>query len=213
MNKNKHQAIFDNISDYYSEKILQYGATPQGVDWNGADSQDLRFKQLLKVINSTDAFFKINDIGCGYGKFYSYLQSHFNTQFHYQGYDLSQDMIQSAQNQNSRPNNEFIKIEKTENILPADYSIASGIFNVKMELSNDAWKTFILENLKIINQKSIKGFAFNILTKYSDKPFMKDYLYYADPLELFDFCKTNFSKNVALLHDYDLYEFTLLIKK
>ena len=42
---------------------------------------------------------------------------------------------------------------------------------------------------------------------------MKDYLYYGDPLFYFDYSKRHFSRNVALLHDYDLYEFTLLIKK
>ena len=42
---------------------------------------------------------------------------------------------------------------------------------------------------------------------------MKDYLFYADPCELFDFCKTRFSQNVALLHDYGLYEFTILVEE
>jgi len=42
---------------------------------------------------------------------------------------------------------------------------------------------------------------------------MRPDLYYADPLFLFDFCKQNFSKNVALLHDYRLYDFTLIVRK
>ena len=64
-----------------------------------------------------------------------------------------------------------------------------------------------------MNKFSLKGFAFNVLTKYSDKEYMQNNLYYADPLFLFDYCKRNFSQNVALLHDYELYEFTLIIKK
>lgn len=42
---------------------------------------------------------------------------------------------------------------------------------------------------------------------------MKDYLYYADPCFLFDHCKRNYSDRVALLHDYGLYEFTMLVTK
>lgn len=42
---------------------------------------------------------------------------------------------------------------------------------------------------------------------------MKEHLYYADPAELFDHCKRNYSRNVALLHDYGLYEFTVLVRK
>ena len=41
---------------------------------------------------------------------------------------------------------------------------------------------------------------------------MKDYLYYANPEEIIAYCKSNFSKDVALMHDYGLYEFTILKK-
>ena len=64
-----------------------------------------------------------------------------------------------------------------------------------------------------MNSKSKHAFSFNLLTKYSDKEFMQDYLYYADPLFYFDYCKRNYSKNVALLHDYYQYDFTILVRK
>ena len=32
-------------------------------------------------------------------------------------------------------------------------------------------------------------------------------------LFFFDFCKRNFSRNVALLHDYGLYDFTIIVRK
>jgi hypothetical protein len=91
--------------------------------------------------------------------------------------------------------------------------VASGIFNVKLDTSNEDWKEYILNTLSKLNQLSSIAFSFNILTSYSDKEYMKDYLYYADPCFLFDYCKKNFSKNIALLHDYNLYEFTILVKK
>ena len=37
---------------------------------------------------------------------------------------------------------------------------------------------------------------------------MRADLYYADPRAFFDLCKRHYSKQVALLHDYGLYEFT-----
>jgi len=64
-----------------------------------------------------------------------------------------------------------------------------------------------------MNEYCEKGFSFNCLTSYSDDDKMKDYLYYANPMELFDLCKRKYSRNVALLHDYDLYEFTILVRK
>jgi hypothetical protein len=41
---------------------------------------------------------------------------------------------------------------------------------------------------------------------------MRNHLFYADPCEFFDLCKRRYSRNVALAHDYDLYEFTLLVR-
>jgi hypothetical protein len=111
------------------------------------------------------------------------------------------------------PNTNFLIIAKTENIEKSDYSIASGIFSVKMEHNESEWLSYILSTLEQMNEKSIRGFSFNMLTKYSDKEYMRDDLYYADPLFIFDYCKRNFSKEVALLHDYGLYEFTILVRK
>jgi len=42
---------------------------------------------------------------------------------------------------------------------------------------------------------------------------MKEELFYADPLYFFDLCKKNFSRNIALLHDYYEYDFTILVRK
>jgi hypothetical protein len=51
-----------------------------------------------------------------------------------------------------------------------------------------------------------------VLSLYSDPERRRPDLFYADPLFLFDYCKTRFSKAVALLHDYPLYEFTVLVR-
>jgi hypothetical protein len=67
--------------------------------------------------------------------------------------------------------------------------------------------------LDVLDRASIRGFAFNSLTAYSDADRMRPHLYYPDPCELFDLCKRRYSRNVALLHDYGLYEFTILVRK
>ena len=201
-------SIYKNINSYYTKKIITHGTTPKGVDWNGEQSQILRFKQLSKIIKKDN--FTIADIGCGYGKYVEYLQNNFQN-FDYTGYDLSQEMIQNA-NKDYKDMN-FMHIKNMSDIVVSDYSIASGIFSVKMKHSNSEWLAYILKTLAKINEKTTNGFSFNMLTKYSEKEFMKDNLYYADPLFIFDYCKKNFAKNIRLMHDYDLYEFTILVKK
>lgn len=200
--------VLEDINKYYTEKINQYGATPKGVDWNSIESQFIRFKQLSKIINHD--VFSINDIGCGYGKYSEYLFQKYS-EFIYHGYDLSSKMIEIATK--LYQNFSFTTISDLEEIKISDYSIASGIFSVKMEYTEAEWLSYILTTLEKMNKKSRKGFSFNMLTKYSDKEYMRDDLYYSDPSFFFDYCKRNFSSQVSLLHDYGLYEFTILVRK
>ena len=56
MNFHKENLLFE-VSNYYSEKLNQYGSSPLGVDWNGEESQKLRFNQLTKVITEIEDYF------------------------------------------------------------------------------------------------------------------------------------------------------------
>ena len=201
--------IKDQVSAYYTSKLKTFGETPQGVDWNSTESQTLRFRQLCQVIAEDD--FSVVDFGCGYGAMLEFLKHEYET-FSYAGFDISQDMIASA-NEKFKDERDVFWCHKEEEIPASDYVIASGIFNVKMEFDEAMWKKYILDTLHTINTIAKKGFSFNILTSYSDAEYMKNNLYYADPTFFFDFCKKNFSRQVALLHDYPLYEFTIIVRK
>jgi hypothetical protein len=91
--------------------------------------------------------------------------------------------------------------------------LASGIFNVKLQSDDEAWKAYMLATVDQLDGLSTRGFSFNVLTQYSDPERRRQDLYYADPLFWFDHCKRKYSRFVSLLHDYPLYEFTILVKK
>lgn len=201
--------IISKINQYYTNKIKEHGTNNLGVDWNSKESQFLRFEQLSKVIFMEENI-SVLDFGCGYGAYIEYLQNYLK-KFEYLGFDISDEMIDNAK-KNYLLENVFFTTKK-ENLKPCDYVIASGIFNVKLDVPITEWEEYIKKTLNELNSLSIKGFSFNLLTSYSDKEFMKDYLYYGNPCFYFDYCKNNFSNNVALLHDYNLYEFTILVKK
>ena len=203
-------SILNQVNHYYTQKIIENGATPKGVDWNSEESQQLRFEVLSSLIKEKQHF-SVLDYGCGYGSMYDYFKTKYHN-FSFSGYDISKDMIDEALKRNTNHSDckWLTSINKNDVF---DYTIASGIFNVKLDITNEDWLKYVIETLHEINNHSSKGFSFNVLTKYSDKEYMKDYLYYEDPLHLFDYCKLNFSKNVAILHDYDLYEFTIIVRK
>lgn len=203
--------ILREVSNYYSEKLMKNGATPQGVDWNSQESQELRFDVLSEIIKVPQDF-TILDYGCGFGAMYDYFKKHNFKNFKFTGIDISPKMIEEAQKiHDNNPDCEWY-VSLPENFT-VDFVIASGIFNVKQDTSDEDWKNYMLNTLQKINRLSTKGFSFNVLTSYSDKEFMKNNLYYADPLFVFDLCKQHFSKYVVLKHDYPLYEFTILVKK
>jgi SAM-dependent methyltransferase len=202
--------ILGNVEGYYSEKIEVHGATARGVDWNSPESQRLRFVQLLKLTDRSHPF-TINDYGCGYGALADYLKDE-GYPFQYCGFDISPKMLAIA-NERHVGMQKVAFVVKEQDLSDADYTVASGIFNVKLQTSSSEWESYVLRTLETISSLSKRGFAFNVLTKYSDAEFRRPDLYYADPLLLFDYCKTKFSRFVTLLHDYPLYEFTLLVRK
>lgn len=206
----RFNSIKEGVKNYYSEKLARYGSVPQGVDWNSQESQRIRFEQLLKLCNQS-ANFSINDYGCGYGSLFAFMAEK-NYKFNYRGFDLSEAMIAKAIELYGNEPNSYFSSDNNFSII-ADYTVASGIFNVKLDRSDKEWEEYVVETLHSINLISQSGFAFNILTSYSDREYMRDNLYYADPCFYFDLCKRAFSRNVALLHDYGLYEFTLIIRK
>ena len=203
-------SLHSEVAAYYSEKLAQYGQNPRGVDWNSEGSQTLRFEQLCKVVDTLNQF-SINDLGCGYGALYDFLSTEYEN-FSYLGVDVSENMIQAAeQRYQEKPRARFILSSEPDQV--ADYGVASGIFNVRVGRSDDEWRSYLEATLNVLDQTSRVGFAFNCLTSYSDTDKMRDDLYYADPCVLFDYCKRHYSRNVALLHDYGLYEFTILVRK
>lgn len=205
--------VDNKILDFYTQHVKDFGNSSQGVGWKNDSAQLIRFAQLVKVIQDSEKF-SINDLGCGSGRFYHYLLSEKYVPTCYNGYDILAEMIQMAQDSLlPNPIVSLSRIQSASDMHIADYTVASGIFNVKYEAEETEWLHHILSTLETMNRKSKLGFAFNLLTKYSDKEFMQSYLYYADPLFLFDFCKKHFSKNVALLHDYFQYDFTIIVRK
>jgi SAM-dependent methyltransferase len=202
--------ILDDVESYYSEKIAVHGATARGVDWNSPDSQRLRFVQLLKLTDHSQPF-TINDYGCGYGALADYLKGE-GYAFQYWGFDISPPMIAKAAKLHAGMR-ELTFLSKKHDLNEADYTVASGIFNVKLRAPSTEWESYVLRTLETISRLSKRGFAFNVLTKYSDPELRRPDLYYADPLFFFDYCKTKFSRFVSLIHDYPLYEFTILVRK
>jgi SAM-dependent methyltransferase len=200
--------VLRRVAAYYSAKVASHGTTARGVDWNSPESQELRFAQIERLLDGPEPF-TVNDYGCGYGAFAAYLMQR-GRRARYFGFDISTEML-SAARRFLKDMNDCCLVDDRADMVKADYTVASGIFNVKLDAGNVVWESYVDETLDHMAAVSRRGFAFNMLTAFADVDRMRPDLYYADPHAYFDKCR-RFSRQVALLHDYPLYEFTLLVR-
>lgn len=199
----------DAVEALYTANLAEHGTSSASVGWPDQDAQRLRFEKLahLLAIDDTDKHVTVNDWGCGYAAMFPFLADRLGSRLtSYHGYDLSADMLAAAREHVRDPRVELI--QSPEITRAADYTFVSGTFNVRFAASDQAWGEYIRTMLRSIAAQSRRGFAFNLLTTYVD--WRQDGLFYADPAELFTFCRTELCRRVSLLHDYPLYEWTIV---
>lgn len=203
--------VLDGLADLYTTNLREHGPGSRSVGWKDESSQRLRFDKLAELVteDAARAGFTVNDLGCGYGAMFRYLDERFGSGLAgWRGYDISGEMLRAARAFADDPRVELVN--GTRLLSRADYSFVSGTFNVKLGAEDDAWRDHITETLLHLRDMSERGFAFNLLSTYVD--WRAENLYYGDPLWFADFCKRNVSPYVSLLHDYPLYEWTLLVR-
>jgi SAM-dependent methyltransferase len=200
------------VAHLYSENLETHGVDPKSVGWRDEASQRLRFAKLAEVIDPATASsgITVNDLGSGYGAMFRYLDEIPPVRLtQYFGYDISEEMLLAAERFAADPRATFERSSRITH--QADYSFVSGTFNVRFEASDEAWTAHMTDALLNLSENSRRGFAFNALSTYVD--WKQENLYYADPFFFFDFCKRNISRYVSLLHDYPLYEWTMIVRK
>jgi SAM-dependent methyltransferase len=201
--------IHRSVAEYYAGKLAEHGANARGVDWNGEDSQTQRHRQFLRLLGD-ERQASILDLGCGYGDFLRFLREQ-GYCGPYIGYDLASEMIDAARRLYGEADDRRWRVGAAPDE-KADYAVASGVLNVKGDFSNADWTVYVYETIDLLSRVGIRGFAFNVLTLSSDPALRRQNLYYADPIQMLSYCLTRFGRSVALLQDYGLWEFTILVR-
>lgn len=209
MNKKK---IIQSTLNYYDSKLLNFGNNYKGMSWSSKKSQYLRFNELIKIGSIKNK--SIHDVGCGNGELLNYLIKNKIIFSNYLGSDISDKMINIANNNFNYLKN--IKFEKSNLLEDAnhskyDYVLASGIFNIKNNFSNKKWIKYVFEMIKKMFYFSKIGTGFNMLT--FDVDYKEKKLFYMSLDKLVSFIRLNLSKKIVINHSYNLWEFTIFIYK
>lgn len=199
--------LFESLDGYFAHTLAEHGATPRGVDWNSEAAQTTRFEQLSKVVDASRPY-SLLDYGCGYGALAPWLRDR-GHEFAYAGFDVSERMLEVAR----RDDPAWRYTSREDTLEPADYVVASGVFNLRLDLDDEKWTGYVDDTIARLARLARRGVAFNMLSSYSDPEKRRRDLYYGDPCRFFDQCKREHGNDVALLHDYGLYEFTILVRR
>jgi len=203
-------ALQGRIASYYTGRIERFGPCPAGVDWPSERNQRVRFVQLLRICDFSRPL-SLNDLGCGYGALYGHLRrEHPGAVVDYKGFDLSAAMVQSARSVwRKHPDAVF---EVGDLGRAADYCVASGIFNVRLDEPLRLWETFVADTLHSMAASSRWGFAVNFLKPLPIGTDPAPELYRPSPARWARFCADGLGAAVEVLTAYGLREVTLLVR-
>ena len=192
----------------FDKRISEWGATARGVYWRNEQGQRLRFEVLSRVLAHEPDPFTVNDLGCGYGAFFDYLAPQFGDQLtRFTGYDIAPLMVAEAKTRIKDPRAQFMRgLAATED---ADYSFASGTFNMCLKVNPADWMAYIEASLAHLFGKTRKTMAFNMLNGTGT---VREGLYYADPAHFVLHCQ-KLGKKVQLAVDYPLLEWTIFVHR
>jgi SAM-dependent methyltransferase len=204
--------IASDVMSYYTDTLAQHGATPRGADWSCKPTQELRFVQLLRLC-SFKAAFSLNDVGCGYGALRAFLhRRHRLASIEYLGVDLSEAMIDSARaHWGHLPQTRFEAAGASLRV--ADYSIASGLFNVRLHHTNDDWESWVTLVLQRLHAASQIGFAVNFLAPPQPDEARPQELYCPAIERWRSYCENELRSTVEPITGYGMREYTLLVRK
>lgn len=204
------EPVHASIEAYYGDKIARHGATPRGVDWTCAPTQELRFVQLLKLCDFSRPF-SLNDVGCGYGALTGFMaRFHPQAEIDYLGVDLSRAMVSRARRRHrGMAGRRFVVGGDIPRI--ADYSVASGVMNVMLDHPRPLWEAFVADTMRGMRASSRLGFAVNFKAEMPDGAETPG-LYRTDPGPWIAFCRQALDCIVEVVDGYGMREFTLLVR-
>ena len=199
------------VSRYYSALVRKHGATPWGVDWTCELTQKLRFIQLMKIVGQRRRY-SLNDLGCGYGALLGFLRDRYRAApIDYRGIDLSGPMIERARALWPDDARSEFTVGGTLSTV-ADYSVASGLFNVQLGFSKADWQAWIRHMLMELAVGSQRGFAVNFIAPVAKGIEPLPGLYRSRPEPWIRFCERVLGAQIELVAGYGLREFTLLVR-
>lgn len=204
---------YKSIVSFYERRFDEHGDTHKGLDWPNMDDLIRRYDVMLGVVRKNDEEVSLLDFGCGTAMLYEHiLKKETGGKIKYAGLDLSLKFIERCKTKFPGINFYCVDILKQPGeVASFDYIVMNGVFTEKIDLSFDEMWEYFKKMLHAIFSKTIKGLAFNTMSKQVE--WEKDFLFHL-PLDLLaDFLTKELTRNFIIRNDYGLYEYTTYVYK
>ncbi|MDO8605207.1 MAG: class I SAM-dependent methyltransferase [Phaeospirillum sp.] len=193
------------VAAIYHCTLKEYGRTAAGVAWRDDHGQFGRFDVLTSMIDRARPL-TINDVGCGYGALFRHLDARFHLA-EYCGTDICEAMIEAAGAEETDSRARFV--QSALPVTTADWSIASGTFNMSAGACDEVWRRLTEDVLRAMARHSRLGFAFNMLRpEYGDGD-----LWGAEPGPWLRFCRDQLAGQPTLIESPAGNDWSLLVLK
>lgn len=192
----------------YGQSVAEFGDSNCAVLWNNAQSQYLRFFQLIKNLNIQDPEISVLDVGCGNGELYKFL--HFcGFRGSYTGIDINENLLLIARNKYCAENVRFLKVDLLGDNFESnyDYVLMSGLFNA--DYGQDF--SWVCRFIGAMYNRCKKAAIFNMISTHVN--FRDEGLYYVSPGELLSYVISHVTPSVVLIHNEPPYNFQIELKK
>lgn len=195
----------DWIRQWYQDRVKVFGATFESL--SAGPLQRERFRHSVHASALIGPEPEILDIGCGIGRFYSFLQET-QRNCRYTGYDIVPEYIQRCREL-------YPEIRVVERNIPAqpidgeyDTIVASGVFNHRY--SNDRNLEVLENTLRMSFDACRASVSVDMLSKYVD--YEEGHFFYYPPEKVFSIAKS-ITRRVVLRHDFAPFDFCIQLYK
>jgi SAM-dependent methyltransferase len=195
------------LNEFYNALLDSHGFSAKAVAWRDEPFQQFRFASIAQAFAHEREQFTVYEVGCGLGHLRDFLRQHFPNAS-YSGADINPKMIERALQRDPTLAVEHRDIVK-DPPAQADYVVASGIFNLRMQHADDAWEAVVRSVLKAMFASAKRGIAANFLSSHVD--WKREIAYHEDPARTLHFALTELSRFAEIRHAYYPWEFMLAV--
>ena len=190
----------------YRRSFAKHGVSHKALQWVSKDAAERRYVELVADIDFEGK--SILDVGCGFGDIIPFIED-ICRKFEYTGIDIVPEFVEAARKKH--PDHDLHLGDYLNNPVGEvfDIVISSGTLNSNVENAIEKRKTAI----KLMYDHASEVLVFNMAGSHP-QPKSKEggRVYYADSLEILDYC-LGLTPKVIFRHHYHPKDFTIIMFK